>query len=131
LRVTAGGGDIDELAHVSNLVYLRWVQDVAIAHSTQVGWSTDGYLKRQGAFVARRHEIDYLAPAVEGDAIDLITWIEKWTAVTSLRETRMVRVADGRELAQAVTTWAFVSTVTGRPQRIPPDIIAAFTGARA
>ena len=24
--------DIDELGHVNNVVYLRWVQDVAIAH---------------------------------------------------------------------------------------------------
>ena len=25
-------GDIDEQNHVNNIVYLRWVQDIAIAH---------------------------------------------------------------------------------------------------
>ena len=25
-------GDIDVLGHVNNLVYLRWVQDIAVAH---------------------------------------------------------------------------------------------------
>ena len=30
IRVDAA--DIDELGHVNNIVYLRWVQDVATAH---------------------------------------------------------------------------------------------------
>jgi acyl-CoA thioester hydrolase len=32
LPITIGSGDIDELGHVINVVYVRWVQDVAVAH---------------------------------------------------------------------------------------------------
>ena len=28
--------DIDQLGHVNNVVYLRWVQDAAVAHWTAV-----------------------------------------------------------------------------------------------
>jgi len=32
LPITVGEGDIDSLGHVNNVVYVRWVQDVAVAH---------------------------------------------------------------------------------------------------
>ena len=32
LRIQIQPDDIDELGHVNNVVYLRWVQDVATAH---------------------------------------------------------------------------------------------------
>ena len=31
-RIEPGPADIDELGHVNNVVYLRWVQDIAITH---------------------------------------------------------------------------------------------------
>jgi acyl-CoA thioester hydrolase len=126
LSVTARAEDIDELQHVSNIVYVKWMQDAAVAHSASVGWGWQAYLSEGGVFVARRHEIDYLAPAVLGDAIDIVTRVESFTAVTSLRRYVMTRASDGRELVRASTTWAFVSTSTGRPQRIPKEISAAF-----
>jgi acyl-CoA thioester hydrolase len=126
LRVTARAEDIDDLEHVSNIVYVRWMQDAAVAHSTSVGWSREAYLAAAGVFVARRHEIDYLASAVQGDEVEIETWVDSFTAVTSVRRYRMVRLSDQRELVRAQTTWAFVSTRTGRPQRIPAEIARAF-----
>lgn len=127
LRISARAEDIDELAHVSNIVYVRWMQDVAVAHSQSVGWSPQKYLDLRKVFVARRHEIDYLAPALEGDEIELITWLEDLSAASSTRKTRMVRVSDGKELAHGSTLWVFISLDTGRPQRIPAEIVTAFT----
>ena len=34
IRIRVQPADIDELGHVNNLVYRRWVQEVAIAYST-------------------------------------------------------------------------------------------------
>lgn len=126
LRVRALAEDIDELNHVSNLVYLRWVQTIAVAHSSAVGWTHEAYVAAKNVFVVRRHEIEYLASALEGDEIELVTWIESWTAATSVRRTRIERARDGRELAHAATTWALIATDTGRPKRIPPEMIADF-----
>lgn len=115
--------DIDENGHVSNLVYLRWVLDAAVSHSEAVGWDHAHYVQIGAAFFVRRHEIDYLAAAMEGDKVKVITHIASWSAATSIRKTRIVR--DGRELARSVTTWAFVG-LNGRPRRIPPEVLDAF-----
>lgn len=39
--VTAVSADIDELGHVNNTAYLRWVQDVATAHWRAVARAED------------------------------------------------------------------------------------------
>jgi acyl-CoA thioester hydrolase len=128
-EIVAAPSDIDELAHVSNIAYVRWIQEVAKAHSVAVGWDHAAYMALGAVFVVRRHEIEYLAPAYEGERVQLVTWIERWSAASSERRTRIVRVADGRELARAVTLWALVSTGSTRPRRIPEEIRAAFLGS--
>jgi acyl-CoA thioester hydrolase len=124
MRVTAAPGDIDELQHVSNLVYLRWVQDVARAHSSAVGWDTDAYRAAGAVFVVRRHEIEYLLPAFAGDELELRTWVETWQGASSERRTEIRRGAD--VVCRAATLWAFVAIDGGRPRRIPDAIKAAF-----
>ena len=47
--------DIDELDHVNNVVYLRWVQEVAIAHWRNAATSEQIV---EILWVAIRHEID-------------------------------------------------------------------------
>jgi acyl-CoA thioester hydrolase len=118
--------DVDELGHVSNVAYVRWVQDVAMAHSRAVGWPMARYRELGAVFVVRRHEIDYLKPVYGGELVELRTWIERWTAATSVRRTQVVRVSDEVELARAVTTWALVSTESGWPQRLTPELREAF-----
>ena len=128
IDIVASSADVDELGHVSNVAFVRWVQEVAKAHSETVGWDVDAYRRLGAVFVVRRHEIDYLAPAFEGDRITIVTWIESWSAATSIRCTRVVRDSDQRELARAATTWALVSVESGRPRRIPREIVDAFVG---
>ena len=41
-QVEVVDADIDNLGHASNLVYLRWVQDAALAHSTALGFAEAG-----------------------------------------------------------------------------------------
>ncbi len=126
LAIEAVAADIDELGHVSNVTYVRWIQDVAKAHSAAAGWDADAYFRFGAVFVVRRHEIDYLVPALLGDRIELCTRVARFGAATCERHTRIVRARDGALLARAVTLWAFVSTSTQRPSRIPPEIRGAF-----
>jgi acyl-CoA thioester hydrolase len=126
LAITATDDDIDELGHVSNVVYVRWIQDVAKAHSAAAGWPHDAYVKIGAVFVVHKHVIEYRAPAFAGDQLEAVTFIASWSAATSERRTRIVRMGDGKELARAVTTWAFVATHTGKPRRIAPEIVESF-----
>src|SRR5262245_24721067 len=109
LEIVASREDIDGLGHVSNIAYVRWIQDVAVGHSRAVGWDWDQYRARGLVFVVRRHEVEYVLPAMEGDAIRLVTWVTSWRGASCERRTRIVRAADGRELARAVTQWVLVS----------------------
>ena len=122
--LTVPASDIDLLGHASNLAYLRWVQDVAWAHSEALGWDHARYLELGAVFVVRRHELDYLRQVLEGDALTVLTWVSGWKAATCLRQTRIHR---GEVLvASAVTTWALMGVADGRPRRIPPAIRDAF-----
>lgn len=125
LPIIATATDIDELGHVSNLVYVRWVLDAATAHSAALGWDHAAYRASGAVFVVHRHEIDYLAPVTAGDALVAETWVESWKAASCLRRTELARA--GKLVARAATTWAFVSFTTGRPQRIPEAMRALFT----
>lgn len=127
LPITAVASDIDELGHVSNQVYLRWILDVAMAHSRSLGWDHAQYLARGAAFVVRRHEIDYMAPVVVDQIISAETWIEDWRQASCSRRTLLLR--DGKPVARATTTWAFITLASGRPTRVPEDIRELFAGS--
>jgi acyl-CoA thioester hydrolase len=49
---------IDRFAHVNNLAYLRWMQEVAIEHSSALGWPPERYLKAGVGWVVRSHFIE-------------------------------------------------------------------------
>lgn len=126
LAITAAPADIDDLGHVNNLVYLRWVQEVAIAHSIAQGWDGAAYQRLGASWVVRRHEIDYVLPVLEGEALTVTTWVEAVKGASSVRRTRMTRARDGAVVCRATTTWAFVDLARGRLVKIPDDLRAAF-----
>ena len=125
-RIVAAAEDVDMMGHISNVAYVRWIQDVALAHSHAAGWDLDRYFALGAAFLVRRHEVDYLRPAFTGDLVESSTWIERWTAATSVRYTVIRRVGDDLELIRSRTIWALVTRETGRPRRIPREIELAF-----
>jgi acyl-CoA thioester hydrolase len=126
LDVRVEADDIDALGHASNIAFVRWIQDVAIAHSASVGLGLEGYRRLGAIFVVVRHEIDYLRPAFRGDVVEARTWITTVMAAKCLRATELVRKADGKLFAKGITTWGFIELATGRPRRITQDVRAAF-----
>lgn len=123
--LTVTSADIDVLGHAGNQVYLRWLLDAAEAHSAHVGFDFARYRELGGVFVVRRHELDYLGSAYAGDELRVETWIARTTRVTSTRAYTISRAETC--LMRAQTQWAFVDLASGRPTRIPPEIIAAFS----
>ena len=118
--------DIDGLGHANNVVYVRWVVEAAIAHSSAVGLGPAEYLARKQVFVVRRQLIDYLRPALEGDTLAIETRVTALGIATSTRQTVITRARDGEVLARAVTDWAYIDLVKGRPVRIPIEVRSLF-----
>ncbi len=123
--ITAGPEAIDELGHVNNAVWVRWIQDVAVAH-----WAAVATAAQQDAYiwVVTRHEIDYRGNVAAGETVLAETWIPD--APRGARFDRRMRFTgqDGRVKVEAKTTWALVDRRTGRLLRVPVDVTERFMG---
>lgn len=123
LSFTAAAADIDELGHVNNAVWVRWIQHIAVSH-----WQAVAPADQQAAFVwvVTRHEIDYRGNVAEGETVTGETWVPE--PPRGARFNRHVRFtgADGRVRVEAVTTWALLDRATGRLLRVRPEIAAPF-----
>ncbi len=63
---------IDPNEHLNNVVYLQWMQDVAIAHIKANG--VFGLTKSQGlTWFVKKYIIDYLSQGFLGDDIAVVT----------------------------------------------------------
>jgi acyl-CoA thioester hydrolase len=126
-RITAGPDDIDELGHVNNAVWVRWIQDVATAH-----WNEVASPEHRDAFVwvVIRHEIDYLRAVGPGETVTGRTWVSE--APKGARFDRHVEFVgeDGKPRVRARTTWAILDKATGRPLRVAPEVAEPFLAAR-
>jgi acyl-CoA thioester hydrolase len=120
---------IDAYQHVNNSEYLRWVEQISWAHSEALGLSLERYQALDRAMVVHRHELDYLAPAFAGDALQLATWIVACDGRFSLtRRFQLKRVADGKTLLNARTRFACVALTSGRPKRLPEEYQRIYGG---
>jgi len=118
--------DIDEVGHVNNVTYVRWVQDAAVAH-----WKAEapaGELARL-FWVVLRHEIDYKQAALWGDDIVARTWVGKATQFRFERHTEILRASDRYLLAQARTIWCPIDIGTRRPTLVSAEVRSRFSVA--
>jgi len=124
IRIEIQSDDIDMQNHVNNVVYLRWVQDVAIAHWSAIAPPED---QEKLMWVVRRHEIDYKRPALRGDSILARTWIGEASRLAFDRHTEIVRALDGKVLAVARTVWCPVDRNSGRPTEVSSKVRSLFS----
>ena len=123
LTFTASPADIDELGHVNNAVWVRWIQDMATSHWAAVADPADvaAYI-----WVVTRHEIDNRGNVAAGENVTGKTWIEKPPrGATFDRRVEFVNDA-GKILVSANTTWAMIDRASGRLMRVPADVATPF-----
>ena len=115
--------DIDENGHVNNVVYLGWVQTMAIEH-----WQDRLAPEEQAkwAWIVLRHEVDYRRPLLLGELATARTWVSDRTQ--GAKFDRYVRIdgPDGAMCAQARTVWCLIDQATRRPTRVPAELAALF-----
>lgn len=118
----ASDTDIDELGHVNNGVYVRWIQEIAVLHWRAVAppEHVDSVV-----WVVTRHEIDYLRPSHAGETLSLRTWVGEPRGARFDRYVE-VRGADGALRVSAVTTWALLDRARRRPMRVTQQIAGPF-----
>jgi acyl-CoA thioester hydrolase len=73
-----------------------------------------------------RHEIDYLRPAFEREVLIGRTWVGD--APKGARFDRHMEFVgeDGKVRVRATTIWAIIDKASGRPIRVPAEVVAPF-----
>lgn len=117
---------IDLLGHVNNVVYVKWMQDVATAHIDHIGLGLEQYLELKHAMVAVEHHMQYKKASLLGDEVVLRTWLSDINALYSYRQYVFYRPADRSILFVASTKWACVEIATGKPKRLSPTFSQAY-----
>lgn len=112
---------IDENHHVNNVVYIQWMQNIAILHSEACGGTAQTH-SRGCSWVIRSHNIEYLHAAFLGDTLVARTWVVASQKVRHTRRYSFHRKSDGKLIAKGETDWVYVDKKSLRPVKIPPEV---------
>jgi acyl-CoA thioester hydrolase len=124
MEIKVRAGDIDLMGHVNNVVYLRWVQDVAIAHWNRIATDRE---KSDLLWVVKRHEIDYLRAALANETVIARTWVGSASRRSFERYTEILRKEDRKPLAKVRTLWCPVDPSTKRPVAVDNAVFERFS----
>ena len=109
--------DIDSQGHVNNVAYVRWIQDVAVAHWISI---TKEATREKLTWMLTRHEIDYKKQTFENDEVTVTTWVGEPRRVSWERFTEITRGKD--LLIKARSIWCLIDRETSRPTRITAEM---------
>ncbi len=115
--------DIDFAGIVSNISYVRWLEDLRNLFAAQA-LSLAAAQERGIAPALLRTEVDYLAPARLQDALDARMWLAEKGRARFVLAAEFVRRVDGVVAARARQTGTFISLETLRPVRLPDEYAA-------
>lgn len=119
--------DIDGLGHANNAVYVSWLERCAWRHSQYLGLDLAEYRRLDRAMAVLRHEIDYLASAYAGQALQMATWIvESDQRLKMDRRFQLLRPEDGTTLLRAKTTFVCIELSSGKPKRMPAEFVEGY-----
>lgn len=126
-RLRVGVDAIDAYRHVNNAVYLQWLDLAAWSHSEALGIPPRVCVELQRGMVVLRAEVDYLRGAVEGDEVEIATWIrESDRRLRCSRRFQVRRVNGGETLLRARLDYVCMNLETGRAARMPEAFAAAY-----
>lgn len=131
LKQTVEAQHLDVLGHVNNVVYMQWMQDVAIAHADSLGLGLKEYIELKHAMVAVEHHVQYRKAAFLNDEIVLRTWLDDINALYLSRQYVFYRPKDQSIVFVGQTKWACVEIATGKPKRLSPTFTYAYQPIKA
>ena len=109
--------DIDAQGHVNNVAYVKWIQDVAVAHWLS---ATTEIEREKYVWMVTRHEIDYKKQAFENEEVIVKTWVGEPTRISWERFTEIRRGED--LVVKARSVWCLIDRETLKPMRITAEL---------
>ena len=113
--------DIDQMGHVNNSVYLKWVQDAVVDY-----WRSIAPPEAVGRhlWVALKHEITYRKPTFLQDIVVAEVIAERVEGARAMFRTVLKRGED--VLTEVASSWCCLDAATRRPVRLAREIVTRF-----
>ncbi len=126
MTIRPQGYDIDVLGIVSNIVYVRWLEDLRMK-MLELYWPVekqmeDGYLP-----IITKTDIRYRRPVTFLDKVDASIWVSKISKVRFTVTAEMF--VDGEESIRATQSGCFVDLKSKRPIVVPEPLVQMFDEA--
>lgn len=118
--------ECDAFGHLNNANYLRYMQETAIDASSAAGYDSERYNEIGHHWLIRETDIEYFLPLKFDDRIMVKTWVIDFQNVRSRRAYEFIIQGSDKTAAKAVTDWVFIDSNTGRPAKVPMELITAF-----
>jgi YbgC/YbaW family acyl-CoA thioester hydrolase len=122
-RFEARSYEVDSYRHLNNGVYVSWFEHARLQYLQSLGFSYDGFADRRQWIVVARTEVDFRAPVLGGEAVELETRVVA-LGRSSVRFRQHMRRGPGAPVAEALTVMVF-SGEHGGSIPIPDDFRAA------
>ena len=111
---------IDSAHHVSNIVYIQWMEIARLKLLEEAGLPVHLIEKRGFAPVLTRTEINYRKPLFLGDTVRVVLWISELKRISARLQFQFFNqegelVADGSQVA------VFIRLPEQRPYRLPNE----------
>ena len=118
-------GDIEQDLSLSLTGAMRMMQEAAIIHSSQVGYSVTDAARTRLGWMLVQWRVRMTGRASWNDDLVVKTWPRTMEKLTS---DRCFRITDksGEEVALGESSWLMVSVDTGKMIRIPPQVVEAY-----
>ena len=127
MQISVAWSDLDPVQHVNNANYLKYTEECGMQVIAAHGWPISRMIDEGFAIFIRRHQIQYLQPAVLGDELIISTWASNVHRSTATRHYLIQRKSDLEKLAVVHTKSVWVDLNSGRPIRIPEDLLVDFS----
>ncbi|MDR3612545.1 MAG: thioesterase family protein [Candidatus Obscuribacterales bacterium] len=115
--------DIDSAGHVSNIVYIRWLEDLRL-ELFEKHFSLQAFVQENITLVLATTHIDYKRSIRLFDRVTAQMWVESLTNATI--KLRAEFAVDGKKTTEAWHSAVFVDLRTMKPRRVPEIVRTRF-----
>ena len=118
--------ECDAFGNLNHVNYIRYMQEIAMDASANVGWGRTRYSALGYGWLARETRITYHQPVKWDENLTIKTWVEDFRRVRSWRRYEFRREGQEKPVATAATEWIYMHVESGKPASIPPEMITDF-----
>lgn len=122
--------ELDALGHMNNAAYMDLLVQGTLDVLDGLGWPIERLAGGGVAPYVAAGDVEYLDEVRHGDRLETLTWFVTTPGGLDVHQ-RGARIADGRPVVQASTSWRWADARSDAPAEPPSDLAAALRPLQA